>query len=126
MTSDTERVNIVSNVERVNTASDTDRTNNSKFRCLYENIPPHCSCPPACNEVTYELDSLKIHDHQTEWRLSFLHRGVINHIEKPDYPIQEYFGALGGVIGLGGKFMNIIQLLIFLGLGIIHFIKLRH
>ena len=103
---------------------DINSTNNSNPECLHTTLVPNCECNPPCDETTYTMTSTKVEGNENKvWEFYLEHKVSITENEQPDYPIQEFLGALGGVIGLGAKFMNALQLLIFICLCIANFAK---
>ena len=106
-------------------ADDQDHNLTKKTKeCLYSHrIAPNCKCNHACAETTYDVTREVVAHESKGWRLVLIHKEVVTQVELPDYPIQEYLGALGGVIGLGMKFMLMLQLIVFICLSIIYSIK---
>ena len=86
----------------------------------------NCVCENECEETTYTAIS-----HITtksiasaDWQILFYHKDVVHRVKHvPDYPLEEFLGAFGGVIGLGTRVMTSLQLLVFLCLCVGHFFK---
>ena len=61
------------------------------------------------------------YDDDDVWHLYLYNKDAVTNVELvPDYPLDIFLGSLGGVLGLGGKIMATVQLLIFLPLCIVH------
>ena len=96
---------------------------------------PDCECNRACSEsvytatVTKDVSYKDIYGDTAEfkksyWDFNFYLKDAATRIELvPDYPFEAFMGSLGGVLGLGGKIMATLQLIIFLSLCLAHFRK---
>ena len=83
-----------------------------------------CKCGRACKEIIYTATpviSEKFNDSLRKELLFYLKDPVTRVQIVPDYPLEAFLGSLGGVLGLGGKMMATLQLVIFLSLCIVHF-----
>ena len=80
---------------------------------------PNCECNLACNETIYTATDRILNNQNLSgsWHLVLYHRNAVTTVElHPEYPLDVYFAAFGGILGLGTKFMAALQLCIFLGL----------
>ena len=102
--------------------------NNSKYAsredCIREHLNqamlktiPNCDhCNRACEESLYTVNAPPCTGagYLAGWNFSFVNKGTVDFVKvTPDYTLEQFVGALGGVLGLGGKFMACLQLLIF-------------
>ena len=91
--------------------------NKIKFRKF-----PDCICGRPCKESIYTATPTSESRFNHDWIFSFYIKDAAIKIELvPDYPFEAFMGSLGGVLGLGGKIMATLQLVIFLSLCIAHF-----
>ena len=81
---------------------------------------PRCVCPLPCDETLTEvarMDMIKIPTPNNSWKVIFCNANdEVTHIrEVPDYPLEEFLGALGGILGLalGPSMLSIIELLVY-------------
>ena len=82
---------------------------------------PKCDCARACKESIYTATATKLIS-EKKWMLFLFIKDAVTNVELvPDYPLESFMGSLGGVLGLSGKIMATLQLMIFLSLCIIHF-----
>ena len=82
---------------------------------------PDCKCARACREIVYTATPTRKHFSFNRWVFDFYLKDPVTRIELvPDYPLEAFMGSLGGVLGLGGKMMATLQLIIFLSLCIVH------
>ena len=82
---------------------------------------PKCNCRHACKESFYTATAKKTTE-DSQWKLYLYVKGAVTHVELvPDYPLDAFMGSLGGVLGLSGKIMATLQLMIFLSLSIFQF-----
>ena len=110
-------------------------TNSSRNECLTKfthearhHALPNCTCSPECKETTYKTSwenygpTQKVSGYN-KWLLVFFNEGAVTDVKlHPDYPLAEYLGGFGGVLGLGAKLMTLLQLLVFLFLCGKHFV----
>ena len=83
-----------------------------------------CPCQSACEETIYTAEAKKIEkDIKADWRLYFMNENPVTSIQSvPDFPSEQFLGAFGGVIGLGGKYQVIFQLFLFILLFIMNLV----
>ena len=83
---------------------------------------PVCSCNRACKEVVYTETTTEIGSSDSFWYLTLYNKGAVTELKLvEDYPLEAFIGSLGGVLGLGGKIMATLQLIIFISLCIAYF-----
>ena len=76
-----------------------------------------CFCSRPCEEIVYSTTLFNNGAFLDGWELSFYLKDAATMIKLvPDYPLEAFMGSLGGVLGLGGKIMATLQLMIFLSL----------
>ena len=86
---------------------------------------PDCTCTHACEETKYSVSFEFLTVNFTGgWYFEIRNIDPVTRVKiVPDYPLEEFLGALGGVIGLGARFMTALQLLIFLSICILCLFK---
>ena len=78
---------------------------------------PDCKCARACKEIVYTATPTRRKDTSVRWEFFFYLKDAATRVDLvPDYPFEAFMGSLGGVLGLGGKIMATLQLMIFLSL----------
>ena len=110
--------------------------NNSKYasrdRCIADLLWqatlrkfPICTCGRACKESVYTTTATKTKSSNGVWYFRLLNKGAVTELDLvADYPLEAFLGSLGGVLGLGGKIMATLQLIIFVSL-CIAYIRVR-
>ena len=78
-----------------------------------------CHCKRECEEITYSAqEKLKSKSNdlsRAAWRLYLSNIDPVTEIKMvPDFPLEQFLGTFGGVIGLGGKFQVVFKLSVFL------------
>ena len=88
-----------------------------------------CTCRSACEEITYSAEEKRIEatfesDYQKIWRLNLYKDTAVTEVKLVrDFPAEMFFGTFGGVLGLGGKFQTVFQLVMFLFLCMNHIFR---
>ena len=86
-------------------------------------VIPNCECNSACEESEYTT-SERYYPRLNGLFFEFLNKDAVFRVDiVPDYTLEQFVGALGGILGLGGKLMSSLQLLIFLSLCVVHLIN---
>ena len=88
-------------------------------------ISSHCFCKRACKETTYTGRSERLDSNFEEaiWDISLHNDNPVTEIELfPDFPLEQYLGTFGGVLGLGGKLQFVFQLFVFMCLFVGNFL----
>ena len=92
---------------------------------------PNCTCKSVCKETTYTAEEKYLGSKISgggNWRLYLYNKDAVTEVNLvPDFPGEQFLGAFGGVLGLGGKFQVIFQMVvfIFLCLGNLRFFRRR-
>ena len=80
-------------------------------------VIPNCSCKRACEETAYTGWYIPFDSNDEEeavWYLDLFIENPVTKIELfPDFPLEQYLGAFGGVIGLSGKLQFVFHLFAF-------------
>ena len=86
-------------------------------KIMFETIS-NCTCRNACKEIVYKVNKYKVKNEYLDkghWSLIIRNVDPVTRVDfVPDYPLEEFLGAFGGVLGLGAKCMTLLQLLLFL------------
>ena len=102
-------------------------SNHSKFNSTREclnvlairsatEISSHCFCKRACKCTDYTGRKVFIESkNKSIWEIYLYNVNPVIEIELiPDFPLEQYLGTFGGVLGLGGKLQFVFQLFAFL------------
>ena len=85
----------------------------------FEKIPSDCNCPLPCREISYKLrvetdPTVKFND---TWLLKLYNEDakVTQIIQVADYPLEDFLGAFGGIVGLavGASSLSIIEIIMY-------------
>ena len=81
---------------------------------------PYCQCSLACKETIYEVnrvDFINLPTHRNSWHLVFSYaKNEVTEIQEvADYPLEDFLGAFGGILGLalGASILSLVELLVY-------------
>ena len=80
-----------------------------------------CYCPAACNEVSYKTDVKRLEstdESEWDWEIAVMYsstRRVTSIKQVPDYTLEDFLGAMGGMVGLcvGASILSVIELIVY-------------
>ena len=84
----------------------------------------NCACKCACKETVYTIEKKGFQQYNHNlWYLQLNKQHVVTEVKLvPDFPPEQFLGTFGGVLGLGGKFQILFQLIVFIFLCMGHLI----
>ena len=97
---------------------------------LNSELSLRCQCPPACKVVSYKSQSKKMGKDNEDWAIFISYAPTRKETlikQVPDFTMEEFLGAFGGIVGLcvGASLLSVIELLLYIILYIVKKIVIK-